>query len=73
MIHNSDIIYLLYIDIEYDFLLESDKKNEADGFDQVGTNPCNSKCVFVCIYTNTYVCIRPETFYSTFGFRQLYY
>lgn len=29
---------------------ESDRKNETDGFDQVGTNPCNSKSAIMLIF-----------------------
>ena len=31
-------IYAIFCDFS-----ESDRKNEADGFDQVGNNPCNSE------------------------------
>jgi hypothetical protein len=31
-------IYTIFCDFS-----ESDRKNEADGFDQVGNNPCNSE------------------------------
>ena len=29
------------------YIAESERKQEGDGFDQVGTNPCNSK--YLCL------------------------
>jgi len=40
--HNKAVLTCAIIMFLY--ITESDRKQEGDGFDQVGTNPCNSKC-----------------------------